>query len=932
MERISLTDLLNNSSTVFLCATSRLAQFIRHAQAKSMIQTGLVQWQTVQAHTVDQWLSSLHDEVALQGFGQSDVLNAVVLDGPQERLLWERVIRHDLGDKARYFFDIASLAKTATEAHELSVIWNVQPQSDVMTEESRRFQTWQQRFTNECHQNGWIDIHRLHKALVNEIPQLKSVLHPTQRVAFAGFTRYNPVEQQLQAKLAELGIEVIEVDVGQDHDDVTLLSVSYPDSQAEVLAAALWAQQRLTSQADAKLAIVVPDLAGSRHLLQDTLEDVLCPELISPAQAETQRPFNISLGEALIKFPIVTTALSVLDLLANPQRVTQSAFGQMLLSPYWSAAETEGQDRSFIEAQMRKRVAPVAPLKSFHNDIKRQVTAKPSHVKTPQLLHHLACLLGSPSTLSSPLLPSAWAKQMPGLLRHCGWLFERKLSSHEYQAKEALMDVIHQMGRLDDFVSTIAFPEAVALLRRLCQDRTFQPQTEGQPRLQVLGLLETSGIQFDGIWVMGMVDTAWPPQARPNALLPSELQRQAQSPNASANVQLEFARKFREMLLRASPEITFSWPRTSGASELNPSPLIPATEKDKHLPCPASGHWTVEAVKHSSTHLAAPVEDHMAPEVETGQRVRGGTWLLKAQAICPAWAYFQYRLGASKLEEPVEGLDARKRGTLLHDALEYFWKQVRTSANLKAMSGEDRQDLVQQAVHHVLTKYDADDINEPLKPRFKQLEFERLTRLLMGWLDVELQREQPFEVIANEKKVELDIEGIQARMFIDRIDRLDDGSLLVIDYKTGATIDTKNWASDRLTEPQLPIYASIGAPKDATVQGVVFAKVLMKDPTWAGLAAEERILPKVTGFASRSGRKLYPEEQFPDWNSVLTHWSARIRAVAGEVRAGEAGVRFADEKALTYCDVRPLLRLSERREQLEQALRAAETVSQEASA
>ncbi len=57
-----------------------------------------------------------------------------------------------------------------------------------------------------------------------------------------------------------------------------------------------------------------------------------------------------------------------------------------------------------------------------------------------------------------------------------------------------------------------------------------------------------------------------------------------------------------------------------------------------------------------------------------------------------------------------------------------------------------------------------------------------------------------------------------------------------------------------------------------------------------------------------------------DWPAVLQGWHEAIGAIAREIRAGEAGVSFADsfsESDLKYCEVLPLLRLPERRGQLE---------------
>jgi len=96
------------------------------------------------------------------------------------------------------------------------------------------------------------------------------------------------------------------------------------------------------------------------------------------------------------------------------------------------------------------------------------------------------------------------------------------------------------------------------------------------------------------------------------------------------------------------------------------------------------------------------------------------------------------------------------------------------------------------------------------------------------------------------------------------------------------------------------------------VAAVAFAKVLLDKPAFAGVADESDILPGVLGIAD-ARQKIFDPAELPDWIAVVTHWRERLHAVAREVRAGQAGVMFADEKALQYCEVLPLLRLPERR-------------------
>jgi hypothetical protein len=123
------------------------------------------------------------------------------MDSVQERLLWERIIREDLEERSEFLFDVAALAKTAIEAHHLSIVWCVKAKAHQLTEESRRFAGWQRRFLTECQERSWIDKHSLQQALLDALATCFDRLNWPRRVAFAGHTRLNPAERKLQALL-----------------------------------------------------------------------------------------------------------------------------------------------------------------------------------------------------------------------------------------------------------------------------------------------------------------------------------------------------------------------------------------------------------------------------------------------------------------------------------------------------------------------------------------------------------------------------------------------------------------------------------------------------------------------------------------------------------------------------------------------------------
>jgi exodeoxyribonuclease-5 len=183
-------------------------------------------------------------------------------------------------------------------------------------------------------------------------------------------------------------------------------------------------------------------------------------------------------------------------------------------------------------------------------------------------------------------------------------------------------------------------------------------------------------------------------------------------------------------------------------------------------------------------------------------------------------------------------------------------------------------------------------------------------------MDVERARPLGFAVQAVERKQTIVIENIQISLAVDRVDLLEDGRLLVIDYKTGSAIDFKNWAKANITEPQLPIYAAF-LMGDAQLAAVCFAKVLIDKAGFAGIAASKEVIKGPLVLDENRARKIFDEANFPDWPSLIAHWKASIIATAQSIKAGDAVVKFEQEKQLNFCEVLPLLRLAERQLQFE---------------
>ncbi|MDP2795083.1 MAG: PD-(D/E)XK nuclease family protein [Sulfurisoma sp.] len=891
---------------VILCATHRLTRELRLAHGRAQAAAGQVRWAALETATVSQWCGAVLREALLSGALPVGAAPRLVLSPMQERVLWERVIADDgAADEQTDFYDRAGLAGAAAEANALTEAWRLQLGADAAgSAETVRFIAWREAFRRRCAEHGWLEPVRGLDWQVEALARGAGRMPAT--VVFAGFDRLPPQEARLARVLAERGARVVDLRLEAEAPGQAQ-AVALPDRAAECRAAAAWAAQRLNEQPDSRIGIVVPELAALRETLNDALDECLQPSALNPAQADAPRRHAFAVGVPLVREPLVQVALERVTFAANPGRTEQARLGELLRGAFWSS-EMETDARHRIEALMREKLAPEITLERLLRLARRAALDEVGAIAAPRLIADLERLAGWRSGNGGRQAPSIWAERYAELLAAVGWPGERATTAREIEAHAAFNEMLDGLGTLDAVLGKVGAGDTANRLRKLCAERMFQPEPAGQAQVSVMGPLEPAAAPFDALWVMGMNEHLWPPAARPNPLLPADLQRRAGMPDASAEVQVALARAVHERLLHGATEVVFSFAQADSGRELRPSPLLAGI---------ARAEPRVMAPGLVAAQAGAAMEklfDAKAPEVAAGEKVRGGTGLLRAQAVCPAWAFYQCRLGARALAEPVEGLDAAGRGTLLHAVLEAFWKD-RGSAELAAMNAAARAAAIGFAVGAGLVAFDAQR-EDPLPARFVELERERLARLVAQWLDLEAKRTVPFSVVARELELTVEIEGIAVRLVIDRIDALDDGRLLIIDYKTGSKVSAESWGAERVTELQLPIYAAhAGEAAGGEVVGVALAKVRLDECGFAGIAAEGGLLPKVAGIGEDAARKVFPD--VASWPELLAAWKENIDIIAREVGEGVAAVCFEDARDLEYCEVLPLLRLAERKTQME---------------
>ncbi len=201
-----------------------------------------------------------------------------------------------------------------------------------------------------------------------------------------------------------------------------------------------------------------------------------------------------------------------------------------------------------------------------------------------------------------------------------------------------------------------------------------------------------------------------------------------------------------------------------------------------------------------SAHAAAPAAPLPSRPVAL-RKMHFSASSLNAYAECRRKWYFRYACAA--VED--KGSSASFYGSAFHAALEAFHLEHPNVAGMAENELASRLDAaIVTAFDRFRGRFDA-----PVEAELQRRRARRTVKRYARWL-LERARKDPFTVIGCELSAELTIAGQEFVGYIDRVDRSDrDGSVAVIDYKTGTIAETARAYRDEviaLREFQLPFY------------------------------------------------------------------------------------------------------------------------------
>ncbi len=308
--------------------------------------------------------------------------------------------------------------------------------------------------------------------------------------------------------------------------------------------------------------------------------------------------------------------------------------------------------------------------------------------------------------------------------------------------------------------------ELHAMLHDAMDRVTVRPPWGGHPRIAIYGLLEARMARADLVICGGLVEGVWPASPAPDPLLPPAVLRALGVPGADFRIGLA-AHDLAAAL--GAPEVVLSWARRDDSAPVIPSRFVLRIKA--MLGDQINRHEETEALRLArAIDLADPAERYPRPRPMPSAEQRlvdiSATGLDRLRSD-PYQFYASAILRLSRLD----GLDAAPshawQGTAAHEILDRWHKQGGKPGTLLAIAAE------------ALDAMNAHPLMRGLwRPRlFKALE----------WIDrtVAALAQEGRTVLDSEARGSMQFAGIRIHGRADRIDRLADGSLAIIDYKTG---------------------------------------------------------------------------------------------------------------------------------------------------
>ena len=821
--------------------------------------------------TVDAWLEQQWRAAVEAGH----LPIAQLLSPVQEQALWQQTVRQDIDRRGDFSLSHPKSAALRAQSAWHKLLMHGGGQIDNLwglfeyDEDCSVFAAWARAFLEELEARQAITRYQAYQQLLDFAPNHRP------SIALYGVPALPPLTESVLDHLCD--VIRLQPRAATDKPDEV---IEFATRDEELWAAAQWAKKQIESGHE-RVSIVLLDMATDRQPLEYHLRDAFgCLDA-----RYNDLPVNFSTGIPLVSTPSYRDLLLALEW--EIRSLTSHEWLSLLRSPYINSISGGHNGLRLISNQLRIG----DPLVSLESALHLCARFSPEMALT----NTLRTIRSDRATIGVKSL-AEWVEVIRSRIGLWGWPQRSALDSLEYQQISDLEDSFDALAALSSVLPHQHYSRALQYWRDCLAAMMFQPQTP-QDSIQVLGPLEALGGQFDAIWLCGAQQNVLPARRRLEPFIPASVQKK-----------LRFTDIDEAQLLAEAEDMFATWRSSSNTLIASyhaweqdlpqyPSPLLPPPSKriPRKLRLPRS--WTADIALEP---LPAESRVPIASDAQAG-----GASLIKDQAACPFRAFVLHRLRPNEIPDPLIGLSPAERGALFHDALFHFWGKIRSQAELIALEHQALHSQIEHAVTEALNALEAGaeahgfSLRERVGQTCWDLEKQVMSRVMSEWMALEKNRSEPFVIDQLEAGQSLSLGGVTLSLRPDRIDRMDTGGRLIIDYKSRAPAKT-HWLGEKPQEPQLPLYTLL----DNDIEGIAFGEFSVTGPV-RFVSLGERY-----AIASRDAQSLSSQTGglVDDWPDLVRYWRRILDRLATDFANGRADID-PTPTACGYCSLSSVCRL-----------------------
>jgi hypothetical protein len=377
---------------------------------------------------------------------------------------------------------------------------------------------------------------------------------------------------------------------------------------------------------------------------------------------------------------------------------------------------------------------------------------------------------------------------------------------------EKMLDLAAELKSASFASEPFSQDEIFKIFRNKLESETFHLKGSPLKGLQILGLLETRALSFENVLVLDANESVLPKLKIYEPLIPRDVMMSVGLNRLEKEEEIQRYQFLR--LLGSAKNVTLFYQQTADKerSRFIEELIWEKQKKEDVLDVLAEpkASFSVEVLPRE---IKVPKEDK---EIAFLKGFRYSASSVNTYLHCPLRFYYQYVLRLREKEALSEEPEAREVGTFIHELLEevfarFIGSRPRIDAAFRKFFFDACDKKFEKDLRRKM-KSDAFLMEEVLRYRLEK------------FLDNEAKRPVK-ELVCVEKVFEGTVgleggpEGLRFKSKIDRIDRLEDESLLILDYKTGggdvmpascAKINSQKWTRPHLKRTvrsfQLPLY------------------------------------------------------------------------------------------------------------------------------